>query len=487
MATGISRLLQIVLPKRRGNDKGTAYSNTFNPSQAGQAIPAPRYRDHLRDLTTERTTRNSVDLIKDLAYLDTDLSATINAYLTTADTQPMFVVRDLDGNIDRNGQKVLEGLRVMLTRRFDYSKGYVHKQSLREICEGLRFMLLVRGGIAAELVLDKVFAPIEIRNVDMATLTWFEDTPGWYRPVQKPKSSGDEIDLNIPTFFTSWFRRDPTSIYPMPPFVAAINTIMARQQVINDLYRIMQMTGYPRIDVKVVEEVLRKNAPAYAQEDESKMREWINTRISEIQNAISSLRPDEAFVHVDAVEPDILNRDGPGKSLDASAIIEVLNAQNQAGLKVMSTIIGRGESGVNTASVEASIFAKNAEALNGPVADILSQMLTLLVRLHGVNGWVDVSFKKVDLRPEMELENHQTMRQARHLELLSHGIISDDDFHMAMFNRIRPDSVPELTGTGFYDKKPNVDVEKTSPNSDPQGRSITPEGGKQARSNSVKK
>jgi hypothetical protein len=37
-------------------------------------------------------------------------------------------------------------------------------------------------------------------------------------------------------------------------------------------------------------------------------------------------------------------------TLDIEPIIKTLNAQNQAALRVMATTLGRGESGVNTAS-----------------------------------------------------------------------------------------------------------------------------------------
>lgn len=45
-----------------------------------------------------------------------------------------------------------------------------------------------------------------------------------------------------------------------------------------------------------------------------------------------------------------------------------------------------------------------------------------------------------------------------------------------MFNRFRPDDVPELAGTKFYGGGAQVDIGDISPNSDPLGRSISPEG-----------
>lgn len=48
------------------------------------------------------------------------------------------------------------------------------------------------------------------------------------------------------------------------------------------------------------------------------------------------------FVHMDSVKPGVMNDKNPGTSIDITHVIDVLNAQNQAGLKTMATVIGRG-------------------------------------------------------------------------------------------------------------------------------------------------
>ncbi|WP_419902116.1 hypothetical protein [Kiloniella sp.] len=487
MASTTGKLLKIILPKRKGNEKGTGLTSTHSPGQADRVLTAPDYRDHIKDLFTTRGSNDSREILQELFKFDTDVSAAVNAYLTVANTEPLLKVYDLEGNIDREGHKLLNEILTGLTTRSDYSKGFQLRPSLRAICENMRYMVLLRGGIGSELVLDKTLVPSEIRHIDLKTIQWYEQTPGQYTPVQLPPGSNDEIDLNIPTFFVSFYRRDPTKIYSYSPFVSVINTVAARQQVINDLYRIMQITGFPRMDVTVTEEVLRRNAPANVSQDENELKTWLNSQMQAISSAVTNLQADQAFVHSDSVEVGIVNEGGPKQAMDVRAVIEVLDAQNQAALKIMATVIGKGDKGVNTASVEATLFAKNAEELNNPVAEILSKILTFALRLHGSESRVEVSFDTVILRPEIELENHFVMRQSRYLELLSSGLISDDDFHVKLFNRIRPDNVPELSGTNFYGKSNAIDPSDASTNGDPMGRSLTPEGAKGGRSKEVKK
>lgn len=487
MATVGDFLKGIVAPKKKAKAGGVAATPTFNPQQAERVITVPQYRDHLTDIFQTRQADDSRTLLRSLFVNDPDVSAAVNGYLTMANTDPIILVRDLEGAIDRDATKALMKAIEMIARPVDYTLGFQLKKTLRTICEEFRYMLLLRGGIGAELILDKQLAPSYIRNIDLTSVEWYEKKPGEYKPVQKVSGSNDEISLDIPTFFVSHFRKDPTSIYSVSMFVAAINTIAARQQVINDLYRIMRRVGFPRMDVKVVEEVLIKNAPANVKADQEKLKEWQSTRMTEIRSVIEGLRADQPLIHFDSVEASILNDKNPGASLDIKEVIETLNAQNQAALKTMATVIGRGSQGVNTSSVEARIAAMNADELNEPVAEILQNILSLVLHMSGYQGFVHVEFRKAELRPDLELEPQLTLKAARLRQDLSDGLVTDDEFHLWMYGRLRPDDAPELAGTGFVDPEPDVGAAgDVSQNSDPLGRSLSAPGKKMTKSNGVK-
>lgn len=491
MASGtLNKITQLILPKKKANPAGTAYTSTFNPTATTTVLSAPTFRSHLTDIFTTRVSSDSRALMKDLVKFDPDVSATIHAFLTVANTTPRFYVYDENDVLDQVGQQTLHSLLGNLTRRSDYSTNFDFTKSFREISEDFRYTILLRGAVYAELVFNKFLLPSSIRNVDPVTVEWFETAPGVYKPQQKPPGSSNSISLDIPNFFVKNYRQNPNDIYSESMFVSAINTVAARQQVINDLYRIMQKTGYPRIDISVAEEVLRKNLPSTIKPNDAEATFWVNARLQEIAGQISNLGPEDAFVHVDAVTTEIVNQGGPSKSMDVTAVIEVLNAQNQAALKTMATIIGRGTSGVNTASVEARIFSMSAESLNGPIADIFSDMMTLAIRLTGYTGYVVCKFDDVELRPATELEPQKIMQQSRLQNDLSLGLITDDEYHITMYGRPRPDSSPLLSGTGFMQAQAQgvgVDASKISPNSDPLGRSITTPGSKSAKSATVKK
>lgn len=483
---GLEGLRQIILPKSNaGKPGGVSQTSTFNPSNLN--ITVPTYRDHVEDLFDLRQTDDSKTLIKQLMRTDPDFSASLNAYLTTANVDPIFVVYDDKGQIDEKGNELLRQVMDALFVNSDYSQGYQPARTLRAVCEDMRYMILLRGAICTELVLDKLKLPFEFRPIDISTIIFQEKLPGQYKPIQKV--SGKEISLDSPTVFISYFHRDPTDVYPYSPFVAAINTVAARQAVINLLYRVMKTNGAARLTVKVVEEVIRKNMPVDIGNDPEKSKTFINTVLAGIQSQITNLREDQTFVHTDAIEPSYLDQKGgrAGAEMRITEVIQTLNDQNQAALKTMSTVIGRGDSGVNTSSVEARIFSMNADELNEPVAEVLSNALTLAIRLNGYAGKVVCWFTPVELRPDLELEPQRLIRQSRLLKDLSLGLITDNEYHLQMYNRLAPTGVPPLSGTGFMEATSKSGDIGVSPNADPLGRSVGSGGQKTARSKTVNK
>lgn len=486
MALSLQTVFQVISPKRLPNPKGTANTPTYDPSNAQNVLSAPQYREHLEDIFTNRASLDSRDLIRNLLVQDPDASASLNAFLTLSDTKPIILVKDANGLIDRNGLKVVNALIDSLTTRFDYTKGFEYTPDLRAIAEEMRYMILAEGMVMGEPIITKEGIFNQIRLIQTNKLEWFERENGRLVPEQVPVNGGDNISLDFPHIFVAYYRQDPSKAYAYSPFVSVINTAAARQRIINDLYRIMQLTGYPRMDISIMEEVIRANAPENIKNDAAKMTTYINQTLASINTTIANLRPDQAFVHTDTVEVGIVNDKKAGMSMDIEPVIKTLNAQNQAALKTMATILGRGEAGVNTASVEARLFALQCDGLNVPVALLMSQMFTFLLRLTGSTSRVEVSFTPAEMRSPIELEAQLNLMAARLLYDLSEGIIDDDVYHLQMYGRIRPDSAPMLSGTKFYSASSGGDVNSNG-NNDSITRSVSSKSDKAAQSNAIKK
>lgn len=479
----ISKMFEFILPTKKAKAGGQSYTETYRSGNEA-VLSAPDYTEFREDLFNSRQSSNSKELLQNLFIQDPDCSAAVNAFLTASDTEVMAYAVDANGEVSQDGTKTLQYIIDRITSRNDYTLNYQMKFSLTSIREELKYMMLLRGAVGIELVFDKLLQPSAIRNVDMSSVQWKEKKAGEFKPVQKTDESGEEIDLDIPTFFTAFFRRDPTSVYTYSFFVSAINAIAARQQVVNDLYRIMNIAGFPRIDIKVLEDIIKNNAPANIINDPRQYRQYVQSIVQSTANKFSQVKPQQPMAHTDSIEIKMLNDKNPGSSLQVAEVIDTLNSQNQAAMKVVSSVLGRGSAGVNTASVEAKVFADNAAELNKPIDYVLEEALTLALRMLGFDGRAVVKSEAVELRPRLELENQMTMKQARLLEQLSLGIIDDLTFYMEMWHKVPTGQISSLSGTNFQSTK--INTSDTSSNTDPLGRSLTPEGGDMAKSNSNK-
>ena len=459
---------------------------TYDANSSDGKIAVPAFNQHTQDIFETRSANDSRTLMADMFVHDSDVSSAVNGYLTLANTDLMvWVVDPSTGDINRDLTMQLQAMIMALTEPFDYSRGFQLKPDLSTIAEEMRYMCLLRGGIGTELVFDKQLAPERLENIDMASVQWIEKNPGEYKPFQVDAATNQEISLDIPTFWVAFHRRDPTKIYQTGNFVAAINSIAARQLVINELYSIMRMTGYSRMTVGVTEEIIVKNAPVQLKTDPVKLREYLNGRLQAIATSLQNLKSGAPFIHWDSVKPEILNDKNPNAALDIRPVIEVLNQQQQAALKTMPTVLGRGQN-AQVAGVEARYGAMCADELNKPVAMNLRRAFQFLLNVNGIAGIVHCRYVPAELRPDLELEPQRVMKSARLKDDLSLGLISDQEYHMQMFGRPAPASAPQLSATGFMSAGPEADTSSISPNADPLGQSITPQGAKSARSNGSK-
>lgn len=489
-ASSLSSGYQILLPKQKQKAGGTSYTNTFRPGTP--AVTTPGYKDHTSDIFATRVADDSRTLIESLARHDPDVSASIFAYATISSSAKMVIeAYDLNGVESPDGIKLADAILERIFNVNDYTLGYSAKLSREEFLNELKYMIMMRGMGSLELVVNKQLEPDSFRLIDPATLTWNETAPGVYKPLQKTAGvSGDGINLDIPTFFTTRFHQNSNDVYTFSPFVSAINTVAARQQVINELYRIMQVTGYPRLDIEVLEDVIMQAAPSNLRQDPKARQNFVDAQIASIRNQFTNIRSDQAFVHTNAVTTKMINDKNPGAGIQISEVIETLDAQNQAALKTMPSVVGKGSNG-NVASAESRLFAMNCDSLNKIAAVPLQAALTLGARIAGFQGSIRVGFTPIELRPTLELEAQLTMKQARLQTDLDLGLISDHEYHMAMYQRPKPDSAPELSGTNFKTanalaaKGGAIDANDASPNSDPLGKSLTGAGNDGVKSKAV--
>jgi hypothetical protein len=437
-------------------------------------------REQMRyvDGNTVRNLRQSnriVEALRTAVRLDGTLSTALFDMVQVANTK--LVVKAYDSmthQFSREGTLVARNALVMMDTVWDYGVGFADRRSVKQIKESALREVILTGAVAGELVLDKARYPDRIQLVPFESLVWKArgDGNGKY-PIQRGYTP-QEIALDIPNFWVVESHLGADDPYPRSMLEAALPTLFYYGEFIEDTRRVVRRTGHSRLVVTLSAEKVQAAAPEAAKKTEAAMKAHMESVREEVETVLAGMEPEDALVIYDVGTVEDVS--GRGDKADYTELLQVLAGMAATSLKSMPSVLGLRLSGSQSLSnTESLIFLKVAAAAQTAVSIFMSRALTLTARLFGVDCYVKARFSPINLRPEDELEAFKTMRQDRILELLSVGLIGDDDATEELGLPPRPAGAPALSGTFFRDSVRSTRAGEVSPNSDPMGRALQPD------------
>ena len=455
-------------PTKAPNRPQALLSFKTQVAKAASALQRSDRRLANTDIATYRTANDTRVVVRDLAASNPDLSATVNSYLRVGiPTEYTVIARDPDGVVNVESTKLAQELLRRLTFLGDPSLGYNPVSDLQSLSESLAKELLQYGSMALELALDKQRLPLYLNAVSVTKLQFKEEDGGVY-PVQV--IAGNEISLDIPTFFYISLDQDLLTAYSSSFLEPAIQAVLADTAFLNDLRKSMQRVIQPRLVATIIEEKVKASAPPEIASDPEKMGQLYTSLIDQLNEVLTGLNPEDALVSFDNVEYDMLKSEGSSSSIaDTLAIVQkLIESKLAAGAKSMPAILGRDSSG-STATTSAMLFLKNANIIRTKLNIIYSRMLTQAVRLMAQDVYVEFTYAELDLRPQAELEAYRSMYQSRILEQLSLGFITDEEASIKLTGNLPREGHVPLSGTMFKSAKADI----ANPNSQTSNMNIT--------------
>lgn len=454
---------------------GTQSANAASNADANTAITNNLTDYFNQTLANLRNTGKNLEAIRTLSRVHGDVSAAVAATVRLADTEMYMRVYDADHQLSAEGSDLLRSVLVRLNNTYDYSLGYDDRMPQSGVQTALLRSLILTGACSVELVLDKQRLPYRLNPTNIESIkfkTSSKNDGSNYKVIPYQTGADGDIDLDIPTFFYASLDQDLSSVYSHSPLQPALNTSFFHAETVDDIRRVVKRSGHSRLVVKMLTEKLLESAPIDIKTDPSKLAEWVESARVQVKTEIESLSPESALVFFDTIEADYLNSE-IGASADYKPLMEMIDSVLATALKTPAAVVGKRTSGgsQNTSSTESLLFIKTAEGLHSPVTSIMSRALSLAIRLYGFDGYVQCSFEKIDLRPDIELEAFKTMQQSRVLEQLSLGFLSDQEAAELLHTGPRSPTAPELSGTMFH--QGSKSQESPSPNGDPARRAMT--------------
>lgn len=301
-------------------------------------------------------------------------------------------------------------------------------RSLKKVLNQIMLMVITRGAGALELVLAPSLTGVAFFGpVDPATITFkFEND----RFV--PYQDEDKISLDIPTFLYEALDERIDEPYGRSPMASAIQMVLFQLQVLLDVKAVVHNQGYPRFDIKILEEVLLNRMPISIRNNEEKKAAWLRDKLNEVIAMYNGLQPDDTFVHFDSIEMGMIGGKGGGSGgalIDPEKLMHVVDSMLMSGLKTLSTILGRRSTG-NTesfAKMEIKLYLQGVKAIQEVVERLMSRALTLMLNLNGTQGIAQFRYAPVEIRTDLEQAQFEQIALFNYAYMRDQGWISQDD------------------------------------------------------------
>lgn len=402
----------------------------------------PAAVDRVLATRSQTATKKQIRL---LSHTSPELSSAISTILRVGIPEAYRVYgRDLDGKIDTNATALANELLRRLTFLGAVDGSYGSQQTVQSLSEQLGLELMLEGAACLEVALDKARIPASLNPIAVSTIKMYEEDNST-RMVQL--IGGEEISLDIPTVIYTSLDQDLLEAYSASPMEAAVVPVIADLDFNNDTRRALKRAVLPRLSATIDSEKVKKFTPPEILADADKFAAYKQELISSVETVINGLNPEDALVSYDTIVYSFVSG-----GQDPSSIIEriqkVLNGKLASGAKTLPVVLGHGSTS-NASSTEAVLYLKQANIVRVKLNEIYSRALTVAIRLMGIDGYVEFEYDSLDLRPAKELEAYKAMEQSRVLELLSLGMISDEEACIRLTGNLPPTGYKPLAGTMF--------------------------------------
>ncbi len=318
----------------------------------------------------------------------------------------------------------------------------------------LFFGAFLRGAFFAELVLDKSGMPADIATPDPKIVKFQSQEDEVRGHIWQPYQyqGAQRIPLDIPTIRYVPVDPAPGNPYGRPLATPAVFATVFLIGLMHDLRRVVAQQGYPRLDIEIDLEAIKKAMPMAMQGDLAELQKAVDGITQQVAAHYRTLQPDDAYVHSSATK---INR--PVGTVDSSSLgaIDGLLAHLKEDLRtalkssalMMGTSAGLSESSANRLS---EIFASGIRAMQHACESLLEYLLELALQSMGTPA--SVSFKLAELRKSEELRDEQTFSLKLHNAALAYalGYVSQDGAaKIAVGVDVADQQEPRIPGAGI--------------------------------------
>jgi hypothetical protein len=371
-----------------------------------------------------------------------------------------------DPVIDKEGQKIVESFANRCFAEYSGASDLIYGNSndfpgLNALINMIHLITFTQGAFAAEVKLtDNLDDIVDVYPVDPLLIDFERGKDFVWRPGISVKGEFKELDQTL----FRYIPKDPDVDRPngRSPLMSALDTVFFQQQVYRDLQAIAHQTNMPRMDIKIINEVLNNlistTRPELMADPEERQR-FLDGYISDITNIIENLKADDAFIHSDAVEAEYISP--KGTAIPINDLLSAIDKSIVSATKQLPILLGRNEDATTThATVQWQVYILQMASYQKVSKTIVQWLLNLLLRVHDRNSYVHFEYNSHETTDDFLTAQAKNMDYYTYRGMWQDGLISQDEFAIQMVGHsavkeidptlTQPSSNPkDLTGQKF--------------------------------------
>lgn len=317
---------------------------------------------------------------------------------------------------------------------------YTNTEAGADVTFGMMFAtMFLRGACLIELVLDqRGRLPLNLALPDpvYARLRLVKDPALGEGYELGQYQGGVWVPFTRPTI--AYIPVDPLVMQPYgrPVAGSSLNTVIFLVAIMNDLRRVIQQQGWPRLDLSIDFEKMMAMMPAES-DDPAAVKAWADDVVNAISTVYSSLEPEDAYIHSSVVSVNRPVGAVNTESLGAvSEIIRALERRVVRALKTQPMMMGINEATTEThATQQWEIHAAGIRSIQHRIENALERLLGLALQAQGVRA--DVEFRFAELRASEAERDARTeaAKIANEITKRDQGWITNDEAAMTITGR----------------------------------------------------
>lgn len=368
----------------------------------------------------EYRNKETMETLKIIRDLNPDASMALWNFLRIGNTGHEVEAVRPDGEIDEEGTRILN--------EYAPNLGALYGGGTDQLINVLMLTSFTQGAVSLEVeVNEQLDGIVDFHAVDPATLDFRTNEETKTLELVQRQTDGTYKLMNPETVFYYPIDPDVSDPHGRSPILPVLQIIFFQVEVMKSLQKVIHHQGYERFDISVVEESIIENLPPHIQNGSpEEINTFVQSFVESVQSQMADLEPDDDFFHTNSVEIKTVGGTR-NATVNAEAVIKVINQQVVTSLKHLPILLGRNESTTEThGTVQWQVFISGIETIRRGIKRLLERAMNVTLQIHGIQGRARVTFNELMVEDELKAAQTEETKTNTKITQVNQGWISND-------------------------------------------------------------